>query len=306
MKSLCVFLTACCVFAATTKPACSQVPLEWAVEGPITAIDPAASTITAMGMPVQIPADLVLGGTANITGATLNLLLDSAAPSRIRSIFESPATSSFPYSAGTLKAEGEIVETPDGLVFVATAAVVELAENVILGVLESVDTANNGFILNGVNVVLNPDERFPADILDAGGEPISLVDLGSATGQLVGVVGYFAGGVMYAQLVETEVVPVTPGMDTVRITRAQGRIRNNNRNELRVEGIVTPFDANAIITLADANSGTIIGTVSVAVGAVANQGEFRFRDNNQTFMPTRIRATSSNGGTHEFDVEIRN
>ena len=281
------------------------VPLQFAVEGPISAINPAAGTITAQGMTVVVPADLVLEGTNNITGANLSALLDANAPGRLRSIFAS-TTETPGYSGGTLKAEGIIEQTANGRVFRLTTAVIELAENVLVGELDSVDTANNSFVVNGVTCRMNPDQRFPSAVLDAGAEPITLTDLATQVGTVIGVVGYFHNGVQYGVTVETGFVPTDPGADTVRITRAQGRVRNGNRSELNVIGIVTPFEAGTTITLTDANNGTVLGTATVAVNAdIAGQGDFRFRRTNLATVPSRIRATSSNGGVHEVDVEIR-
>jgi hypothetical protein len=290
---------------AFSQNASAQVATEWAVEAPITAIDPVAGTITASGIVAQIPADLTLDGTNGITGANLAALLDNAAPSRVRSVFASAPGAAVGYSGGTLKAEGVIVNGPTGPVCVATAAVVELAENVIAGPLDSIDVANETFVVNGVSCSLNPDERFPADILDAGASPLTFADLATGVGTLVTVVGYVHDGQMYAQAVETEIVPTNPGTDTVRITRARGRNRGNNNNELRVDGVVEPFDAAATITISDANTGTVIGVVAVALGDIAGQGTFQIRLRNLAVLPTRVRAVSSNGGEHEFDVKIR-
>lgn len=291
--------------ATCSQTAQAQVPLEWAVEAPITAIDPATRTITASGVVAEIPEALVIEGTNGITGATLNLLLDSAAPSRVRSVFASAPGDAVGYSGGTLKAEGVIVAGPTGNVCVATAVVVELAENVILGPLESVDQNAGTFVVNGVHCQMNADERFPAEILDAGFEPITMADLARGVGTLVGVIGYVHAGQMYAQTVETEILPTNPGTDTLRITRAQGRQRNGNGSEIRVLGVVSPFDANATVTISDANTGAVLGTVPLAAAIIGGDGEFQLRLRDLTTVPTRVRAVSSNGGEHEADVELR-
>lgn len=281
------------------------VPLDFAVEGPISAINPANQTITVQGMTVIVPADLVITGTNNITGANLSALLDANAPGRVRSIFAS-TTENPGYSGATLIGDGVIEQTPTGRVFRLTAASLELAENVLLGVLDSVDIANNTFVVNGVTCRMNPDQRFPSKILDAGAEPMTLTDLGTQVGTVVAITGYFLNEMQYAVTVETDFVPTNPATDTVRITRAQGRARNGNRSELNVVGVVTPFEAGTTITLTDANNGTVLGTVAVTENVdIAGQGDFRFRRTNLPSVPTRLRATSSNGGVHEVDVEIR-
>lgn len=298
-------LAAVVAVASDSAVQAQVVPLEFAVEGPISAINPAAQTITAQGMTVVVPADLVLEGTNNITGANLAALLDANAPGRVRSIFAS-TTETPGYSGGTLKAEGVIEQTANGRVFRLTAAVIELAENVLVGELDSVDAGTNSFVVNGITCRMNPDQRFPSAILDAGAEPITLADLATQVGTVVGVVGYFHNGVQYAVNVETEFVPSNPGADTVRITRAQGRVRNGNRSELNINGVVTPFEAGTTITIADANTGTVLGTATVAANAdIPGQGDFRFRRTNLASVPSRVRATSSNGGVHEVAVEIR-
>jgi len=293
---------------AVTSLASAQaqvVPLDFAVEGPVSAINPANQTITVQGMTVIVPADLVIAGTNNITGANLSALLDANAPGRVRSIFAS-TTENPGYSGATLRGDGVIEQTPNGRVFRLNAAALELAENVLLGELDSVDPATNSFVVNGVTCRMNPDQRFPSKILDAGAEPMTLTDLATQVGTVIGVTGYFLNGVQYAVTVETEFVPTNPGADTVRITRAQGRARNGNRSELNVVGVVTPFEAGTTITLTDANNGTVLGTVAVTENVdIAGQGDFRFRRTNLPSVPTRLRATSSNGGVHEVDVEIR-
>lgn len=302
-------LAASCAVGLLMETAAVQAQVapaaEFAVEGPISAIDPVAGTITAQGMTVVVPADLVLGGTSGITGATLNRLLDTNAPGRVRSIFGS-TTENPGYTGGTLKGAGVIERTANGRVFRLTEAVVELAENVLAGELDSVDVANNSFVINGVNCKMNPDQRFPSEILDAGAEPITINDLATQIGGLITVVGYFHNGIQYAVTVETEVVPTTPGSDTVRITRAEGRNRDRNRSELKVLGIVTPFEAGVNITITDPSNGAVLGVVPVVQdAAIPTQGTFQLRRTNLAATPARVRATSTNGGVHEADVTIR-
>ncbi len=297
------------VFGLATTPQTSfaqtQVIGVWGVEAPITAVDPAARTITAGGMDVTIPATMVIGGTNGITGASMDRLLDAAAPSRLRSLFASDVNSPEGYSGGTLKAEGNILSTPDGRVFEATGAIVELAENVVLGLLDEVNPETGEFIVNGVTCKLNVDERFPGIIVDAGNQPIGIEQLPAGIGQLVAVVGYMYGNSLHAIVVETEIVPTTPGSDTVRITRALGRNRGGNRSELRVQGLVSPFDANATVTITDANTNAVLATVNVAAAGVGTDGVFDVRLRNLATVPERVKATSSNGGTHELDVNVR-
>lgn len=304
MKSSITFAVRCLTLAATTLSLSITTveAQEWAVEGPISAINAAGGTLTAQGVTVTFPADLEIEGTAGITGATLALLLDENAPSRVRSIYSSAPGAAVGYTAGTLKAEGEIITTAAGRTFQVTAAVVELAENVLVGELDSVDEAAGTFVVNGVPCRLNPDERFPQEILDAGGEPIAFADLNGAVGSVIGVIGYFHDGVQYAVTVETETLPTNPGTDTVRITRAEGRA---DKGELRIEGVVTPFDATTRLTVSDADTGTVLSVEAVAAGDIVGQGSFRIRLRGLNLVPARVRAVSSNGGEHIVDVSIR-
>lgn len=301
---ICLLLAVTLVTLSSTAQA-QVVPLIFSVEGPITGIDPAAGTITASGVTVTIPATVPLVGTRGLTGANLAQLLDAAAPGRVRSIFAS-AGENPGYSGGTLKANGIIVETTAGRVYQVTAAVVEMAENVLVGPLVSVDMANHTFVVNGATCRMNTDERFPADVLDVGLAPsLTFNDLNGAIGTIVSVVGYFHAGAVHAVTVETELLPNTPNTDTVRIVKADGKNVANNRSELRVLGSVSPFDPTATITIIDVTTGRNLGTVAVAAGAIPGQGDFQLRRRNLATTPTRIRATSSNGGTHELDVTVR-
>ena len=301
---ICLLLAITLVTLSSTAQA-QVVPLIWSVEGPITAIDPAAGTITASGVTATIPAALPLEGTRGLTGANLAQLLDAAAPGRVRSIFAS-AGENPGYSGATLKAEGIVVETAAGRVYRATAAVVEMAENVIVGALLSVDEANGTFVVNGATCRMNADERFPADVLDVGLDPsLTFSDLKGAIGTIVSVNGYFHAGAVHAVIVETELLPTAPNTDTVRIVKAEGKNVAGNRSELKLIGVVSPFDANATITIINVTTGRTLGIVGVVAGATPGQGDFQLRLKNLATTPTRIRATSSNGGTHEFDVTVR-
>ena len=300
---ICLLLAITLVTLSSTAQA-QVVPLIWSVEGPITGIDPAAGTITASGVTATIPAALPLEGTRGLTGANLAQLLDAAAPGRVRSIFAS-AGENPGYSGATLKAEGIVVETAAGRVYRATAVVVEMAENVIVGALLSVDEANGTFVVNGATCRMNTDERFPANILDVGLKPITFDDLNGAVGQIFTVSGYFYAGEVHAVTVDTQVVPVTPHTDTVRVLNAKGVNAVKNKSTLTVVGSVAPFDPKALITLTNAITGAKIATVAVTAGAVAGQGDFNLKLTNLVASPTRIRATSSNGGVHEVDVTVK-
>ena len=297
----------CLLLAVTlvTMSSTAQAQVVFSVEGPITGIDPTAGTITACGVTVTIPAAVPLVGTRGLTGANLAQLLDAAAPTRVRSIFAS-ATGEIPgYSGGTMIAKGLVVATANGPVYQAQTVLVEIAENVLVGTVTSVDVANRTFVVNGATCRMNTDERFTADILDVGLKPITFDDLDGAVGQIFTVIGYFYAGEVRATRVETPVIPVTPSTDTVRITLATGKNVAKNRSELNVVGSVSPFDPIATITITNATTGAKLATVAVAPGAIAGQGDWKLKLTNLVASPTRIRATSSNGGVHEVDVTVK-
>ena len=302
------------VFCFTSRSFAQVAPvLDWAVESPIQAINPVAGTMTANGMTFEIPANVVIAGTTGITGATLNRLLDASAPGRVRSIFAGPN-----YSGGTVIADGTTeVEAAGVRRFIAVNVFVEIAENVMLGFLDAVNP-DGTLVVNGVTVIMNPDPRFPSSIVDVGFEPIlDLTLLASSIGSLVTAEGYFFDpdgvgpdpGAHYGVLVETEFVPPPidglPTTDTVRIARAQGRNKGGNRSQIDVRGVVDPFDPNALVTISDADTGTVLGTAVQVLGAIPGQGEFTFRVRNLATVPLRVKALSDNLGEHIVDVAIR-
>ena len=305
MKTLITRICLLLAITLVTLSSTAQAQVGFSVEGPITGIDPTAGTITACGVTVTIPAAVPLVGTRGLTGANLAQLLDAAAPGRVRSIFAS-ATGEIPgYSGGTMIAVGLVVATANGPVYQAQTVVVEFAENVLVGPVSSVDLANRTFVVNGATCRMNTDERFPANILDVGLKPITFDDLNGAVGQIFTVSGYFYAGEVHAVTVDTQVVPVTPNTDTVRVLNAKGVNAVKNKSTLTVVGSVAPFDPKALITLTNAITGAKIATVAVTAGAVAGQGDFNLKLTNLVASPTRIRATSSNGGFHELDVTIK-
>ncbi len=280
----------------------------WAVEGPITAVTPGMpGTMTANGMTFSVPDDVIIDGTAGpITGDTLDLLEDVNAPSRVRSILPEPFTSVSTApgaSGGTTISTGIILA--DGT-FEAVTVFIELAENVMTGPLQSVEVAMGFLMVNGVKVKVNPDERFPGDILDVGGNVITLADLAdpSLIGTLVTVEGYFfddgTEGIHYAVVVETEAIPAAC---TVPITRARGR---QDRGELRVEGLVAPFAGGPVtVNIFDDDTNDFIGSSpAVAEGADPNRGLFTFRtrDLGTDNVPERVRAEAPGCASGTADV----
>lgn len=278
---------------------------EAGVQGPITGINPAARTITVGGMVCEIPPDLVLGGTTGITGATLSGLLDAAAPGRVRSIFQS-GLGEAPYSAATLTAEGLTVVEGTTTRHVMSAAMVDFGENSVIGTVSSYNATAGSFVVNGITCRMNTDRRFPADVLSLAGTPMAASNLSRSVNTPVLVSGYFHQGVLYATLVETELVPLTPGADTVQVIRATARLRGAALSELRIDGVVQPFAANTVVTVSDSASGTVLGTAAVTQSlTVPGQGEFSFRLRSLGRRVTTVRVQSSGRGETTSALTIR-
>lgn len=309
MKSLMWTLVCGVVFQLCGSHAFAQAPPsslnEAGVQGPITGINPTARTITVGGMVCEIPPDLIIDGTTGITGATLSRLLDTAAPGRVRSIFQS-GLGEAPYSAATLTAEGLTLVEGTTTRHVMSAAMVDFGENSIIGNVSSYNATTGSFVVNGVTCRMNPDQRFPAVVLSVAGTPMPASNLSRSVNTPVLAAGYFHQGVLYATSVETELVPLTPGADTVQVIRATARLRGNALGELRIDGVVQPFAANAVVTVSDSASGTVLGTAAVTQSlTIPGQGEFSFRLRSLGRRVTSVRVQSSGRGETTATLTIR-
>ncbi|HJQ70909.1 MAG TPA: hypothetical protein VKA70_18180 [Blastocatellia bacterium] len=270
--------------------------LVFEVEGKITSFNRTNRTITVNGMTFVIPSTvLVETRNLDLTGnITFEALTDPTAESQ-RSII-----------GGTVIASGDITFTPGGtgycMSFSATRVFVEFAENVVVGLLSNVDVAAGAFRANGATIRMNTDARFPKEIIDLGGNPITLSDLAGFEGTDVTVNGYFDAtqGVMFATLVESSAIKAKPGVDGVAITRAEHRADNR---ELRVEGTNTQgsqgqFAASVDIFSGGANSsgtdcvGTRLGSAPVSTV----DGSWSFRQRNVVTNPGQVCAKSALGG----------
>jgi hypothetical protein len=308
-----------CLFVLTSITAMAQAPctpvdiappadpalLVFEVEGKIQSYNNTARTITANGMTIFIPATVLvetrnLDLTGNITFANLT----DATLEAQRSII-----------GGTVIASGDIVfsQGPSGncVSMNATRVFVELAENVIVGLLSDVDPAAGSFRVNGGLVRMNTDPRFPKDILDVGANQLTITDLASHEGEDISVGGYFdaAQNVIFGTLVETEFVKALPGQDGVAITRTEGRTGNR---ELRVDGqnarnpqgqfaaSVTVF-SGGLDAAATQCVGTQLGTAAVS----SVDGTWAFRQRNIT-PPTQVCVKSPFGGIDASAVTLTN
>ena len=308
-----------CLFVLTAATARAQAPctpvnisaptdpalLVFEVEGKIQSYNNTNRTITANGMTIFIPTTvLVETRNADLTGnITLAGLTDPTLEAQ-RSII-----------GGTVIASGDIVFSQDAsgncVTMNATRVYVELAENVVVGLISNVDTAAGTFRVNGVQVRMNADPRFPKDILDVGGNQLTLADIASHAGEDISVGGYFdaAQNVLFGTLVETEFVKALPGQDGVAITKTEGRTGNR---ELRVEGqnarnpqgqfasSVTVFSGGT-----DAAGTQCVGTQLGTAAVSSIDGVWSFRQKNIT-PPTQVCVKSPFGGIDAAAVTLIN
>jgi len=280
--------------------------LVFEVEGKIQSYNSTTRTITANGMTIFIPTTvLVETRNADLTGNITFANLTDATLEAQRSII-----------GGTVIASGDIVFSQGAsgncVSMNATKVFVELAENVIVGLLSNVDPAAGSFRVNGTLVRMNTDPRFPKDILDVGSNQLTITELASHEGEDISAGGYFdaAQNVLFGTLVETEFVKALPGQDGVAITDAQGRTGNR---ELRVDGqnarnpqgqfasTVTIF-SGGLDSAGTQCIGTQMGTAAVS----AVDGSWSYRQRNITTIPTQVCVKSPFGGIDTGAVTIGN
>ena len=308
-----------CLFVLTSVTAMAQAPcapvdiapptdpalLVFELEGKIQSYNNTTRTITANGMTIFIPTTvLVETRNLDLTGnITLANLTDATLEAQ-RSII-----------GGTVIASGDIVfgqGTSGNCVSMnATRVFVELAENGIVGLLSDVDAAAGTFRVNGVLVRMNTDPRFPKDILDVGGNQLTIAELASHEGEDISAGGYYdaAQNVLFGTLVETEFVKALPGQDGVAITRTEGRTGNR---ELRVEGQNArgpqgQFAASVTVYSGglDAGGTQCVGTQLGTAAVSSVDGSWSFRQRNIT-PPTQVCVKSPLGGIDSDAVTITN
>lgn len=309
-----------CLFVLTSVSAMAQAPcvpvdiasptdpalLVFEVEGKIQSFNTTTRTITANGMTIFIPTTvLVETRNADLTGnITFSNLTDPTLEAQ-RSII-----------GGTVIASGDIVFSQGAsgncVTMNATRVYVELAENVIVGLVSNVDPAAGTFRVNGALVRMNTDPRFPKDILDVGGNQLTIADLASHEGESISAGGYFdaAQNVLFGTLIETEFVKALPGQDGVAITGADGRTGNR---ELRVDGqnarnpqgafasSVTIFSGGL-----DAGGTQCVGTQLGTAPVSAVDGSWSYRQRNINTIPTQVCVKSPFGGIDASAVTIGN
>lgn len=297
--------TAPCVPVSHAPTAGDAVLFE--VEGKIAAFDRTNRTITANGVTFGIPSTLLVK-TADLDATVGNITFEA--------LTDPAAEASRSIVGGTVIALGDIATTSTTtstcVSLVANSVYVELAENVLAGSLSDVNVTDGSFRVNGALVRMNADARWPAKLLDAGANPITLDKLVGFEGTAVSAEGYFDAtqNVLYAILVETEVITQQAGNDGVAITFAEGRTGNA---ELRVSGANTRNSQNVFAASVAIHAGGINTTGTGCAGpqlgsATVNRtdGSWSFRQRPAPTIPTKVCAVSPLGGVAERDVNIRN
>lgn len=276
----------------TPDPAASV----WDVEGKITSFDRVNRTMTANGMTMSIPPTVLIKTNdldQPVGNITFDFLTDPALEA-VRTVI-----------GGTAIAGGAAVFTAEVggtcMSLVADSVFVELAENGLIGPLMSVDVAGGSFVVNGATIRMNTDPRFPSDLHDLGGNPITVADLVGNEGALMDVGGYFdpVAGVLFGTLVEAPILTVQPGKDTVAIERAQGRL-----GEMRVRGLVSRHpDTGLFVASVNVFAGTINAAGTGCDGSLlgpaavdAVDGSFEFRLRQAGFVPPANVCVASPGG----------
>lgn len=253
-------LSAACVaiVAATTTPASAQVPVE--IEGPLTAINRNARTLTVMGITVSVPAGTPINSpTADLTFNQIN-----AAPALPERLWNG-------FLGGTAIVTGET--TANGTI-IANSVFVEPAENVVVGVLGAGATS-----ISGMPLTLLTDPRIPSTVINAYGFVIDPAAIPAGT--TGGAEGYYASSsnTLYAHTVEVD-APIppkeNPGLPQVSVLRIS--CENDGRLEIRGGAYVPGGSANRAIQVRRPN-GTLIGTTNSQVDNPASPafGLYRFR-----------------------------
>lgn len=309
-----------CLFVLTSVTAMAQAPctpvniapptdpalLIFEIEGKIQSFNTTNRTITANGTTIFIPSTvLVETRNADLTGNITFANLTDPTLEAQRSII-----------GGTVIASGDLVfgqGTSGNCVSMnATKIYVELAENVVVGLLSNVDTAAGSFRVNGSLVRMNSDTRFPKDILDVGANQLTIADLASHEGETISVGGYYdaAQSVLFGTLVETDFVKALPGQDGVAILRTEGR---TGSRELRVDGQNArnpqgQFAASVTVFAGglDANGTQCVGTQLGTAAVSAVDGSWAFRQKPIATIPTQVCVKSPFGGIDSSAVTIGN
>jgi hypothetical protein len=302
--------TAAYVFGSSMHGTCAAGEIElptlhagadvYVLEGPITAYDRTARTLTGAGVTLRLqPGALIDTDDAPGGDISFDALVDPAAEAR-RSIL-----------GGALKSSGSLQPVGGACFAFAPSTVhVELAEHVIVGPITAVDLAQRAFYVLGVPVRMSTDARFPAELLGAGAQPVSIATLSAFTGTLAEVQGYFEGPILKGTHVETDAYASHPVFDTVMITRATW---SQGHEKLDVRGFTTLIPGTqsyassvelhlaALLPGGAACAGALTGVLATSVDPLTGLAEFRFDtpDNSYPAMPASACVQSPGGGSFQ-------
>jgi hypothetical protein len=263
------------------------------VEGPLASYDEVARILTVSGVPIVVPTGLLIDTDADTIGdVSLSAILNPLP--------------GFPAAlGGTVIADATAqVDLTGCATFVADVVYFELGEHVIVGPLVTSDPGAGTFNVAGSTVVMNTDPRFPSNLMDLGGNPLTIAELAGWEGTVVGAEGHFYDGVLHAKVVETEVIPVGGTIDTVVIERADLRL---SKGQIEVRGVVQAALSGAFSTFVQVDvgcNGTVDNTAAVVIDAVLTQGSFRYRSGNNAFRtnPGNVCVTTELGATAIRDI----
>ena len=226
------------------------IPME--VEGPITSVvdnGNGTGTITAMGITFEIDTTVAVAGQQPVT--VINSPTVSLSMAQLANPAALPGRRTPGFIGGTAIIIGDS-EGPNGNI--AFDVFVEPAENVVLGVLQSVscggaghcDQTGDSVTVSGVTAYALTDSRIPAaPAIEGAGLTI---DMNTALiGGLAALEGYYAGGALYYFAMEAELDPALqsrPGEGVSQNQVSVARARCRDGDEIRILGGVIDDDGN--------------------------------------------------------------
>jgi hypothetical protein len=250
----------------------------WRIQGPMVDVEPLSQTLSVMHMNMHIPKGLSVRGTENISGNNLADLLDMPRNHCVRALKPSSMQ-----SPGTVVASGG-VDAKGNLV--AEACHIELASHLVGGMLQRDKDGN--LTINGISVVVNPDLRFPMQIVDAAGNPIGGNQLRASSGYAATAEGYFYNGKLYTTLLNLSTTPpLEHNNSDVEIHIACGRGRSG---ELRALGTTTLTWVDSDLELLDSLTNKVLCTSRVRKRRGQNHGRFVVDCSNLEKLPRFVSA----------------
>lgn len=294
-------LIATILLLAAVGSAQAQVPEEFTIEGPITAVNPAAPSITIMGIVIPVPAGMMLATPTN--PAVPLAALTAPLPGR--------ATG---FIGGTAIAEG----TTLGGIVALTDLSSDVVENVVVGEATAIEAAIPGALkVNGLLVRPSTDSRLPSRATNELGLAI-LADT-IALGSAVAVDGYLGddGSLYYHSLQADTAQLANPGIHEVGIglprCREEGgrlEIRGGVHDPLPPTG-TPPFPTGTVELFALAADGTSQPLTRAPLqvqpeGDLPGLASYRFRDRDAQLADCRgwIRAVYTPAGGASVETTV--